>query len=97
MRDTILAQREWQNDYDKAVALGNAPSGYGQVVKYFGDVDKMGDTLIIVEFADGRKLNPYFNQFPEPQEITDIETDAVEWADNMSGATEWYNWKWEVF
>ena len=90
-----IAQQEFQADYEKAVKLGNAPRGMGCVVKYYGSVDRYGGVTLVVEFDSGAKLAPYFEQSPEQGEVDDIENDAREWADNMSGATEWFNWQWE--
>ena len=57
-----MSLAKWQTDYDKAVEQGSAPAGYGQVVRAYGETDRYGGALLIVEFADGRRLSPYYNQ-----------------------------------
>lgn len=101
MTTTPLAQIEWQSDYDSAVELGNAPPGYGKVADYYGQIDRMGGVALIIEFEDGRTLSPYYNQsaFDDPDGDSDgeqVENDAHEWADNMSGATQWRDWQWSA-
>jgi hypothetical protein len=89
----------WQSDYEQAVELGNAPAGYGRVVRAVGRVSLYGTTLD-VQFEDGRILSPYFNQGgfepdgDRPSEADEIREDPEEWADNRNGATAWAMWEW---
>ena len=91
------AQKEYQADYMRAVELGNAPDGAGVVVDYFGEVDRMGGIALVVVFDTGNRLSPYYNPSPEADELKDVEDAAHEWADGMSGATEWGNWEWVAY
>ena len=92
---------DWQHDYEQAVERGNAPAGYGRVVRAVGRVSLYGTTLE-VHFEGGRILSPYFNQAGfEPgdgpdraSEADEIEENPEEWASVMSGAAEWADWEW---
>ena len=55
---TVLEQ--FAADYRKAVSIGNAPD-YGEVVDVHAIAGRYG-TAILVEFASGEYLSPYFSQ-----------------------------------
>jgi len=58
--DKVTTLEEFTTDYLAAIEEGNAPD-YGMPVAISAHISDYG-TAIVVEFADDKKLSPYFNQ-----------------------------------
>ena len=82
---------DMQDAYERAVAIGNAPPGYGKVIAVEGEREPLGIN-IYVYFEGGRRLSPWFDQDPSEEDSAEVRKDPELYAAMIVGGMDNQTW-----
>ena len=93
MKSSLLSRTiaDMQDAYERAVAIGNAPPGYGKVIAVEGEREPLGIN-IYVYFEGGRRLSPWFDQDPSEEDSAEVRKDPELYAAMIVGGMDNQTW-----